>query len=87
VCAVNIQHDCLTGKCDQTDFVRICQERIETIKISTKIVHSLTNQYVLNVYSIHNYQYIHSTMPSALQIRHGLIENASEILRKATFQM
>ncbi|KIJ05398.1 hypothetical protein PAXINDRAFT_61560, partial [Paxillus involutus ATCC 200175] len=43
------------------------QERVLTRQTKPVIRHELTGKYLLNTYSIHNYAFIHATLPSSLR--------------------
>lgn len=87
ICSVNLQHDCVTSQCTHTQQTRQRQERSESAKLRTSIVHASAPNYILNAYSLHNYQHILSTIPSQLRITAPRIANPEEIRKQAVKQM
>ena len=87
ICSVNLQHDCVTSQCTRTQQTRQRQERTESAKLQTSIVHSSTPNYILNAYSLHNYQHILSTIPSQLRITAPRIANPEEVRKQAAKQL
>ncbi|KAJ8591249.1 hypothetical protein M405DRAFT_717325, partial [Rhizopogon salebrosus TDB-379] len=64
--AVNLQHDCASSGCNESVLVNIRQERTETTKTKTSIVHKDTGRFVLNAHSLHNYSFISQVIPNPL---------------------
>lgn len=87
ICSVNLQHDCATSRCTQTQQIHQRQERSESAKLQTSIVHASTPNYILNTYSLHNYQHILPTIPSHLRITAPRIANPEEVRKQAVKQM
>ena len=58
----------VTSQCTQTQQTHQRQERTKSAKLHTYIVHPLTSNYILNAYSMHNYQHILFTIPSQCYI-------------------
>jgi len=87
ICSVNLQHDCVTSQCTRTQQTHQHQERTESAKLQTSIVHSSTPNYILNAYSLYNYQHILSTIPSQLRITALQIANPKEVCKQATKQL
>ncbi|KZV67198.1 hypothetical protein PENSPDRAFT_584337 [Peniophora sp. CONT] len=50
----NTQHDCLAAHCSATGERKIIQERIETDKVETFIVHAALDSYIVNLHALHN---------------------------------
>jgi hypothetical protein len=87
ICSVNLQHDCATSRCTQTQQTHQRQERSESAKLQTSIVHASTPNYILNTYSLHNYQHILPTIPSHLCITAPRIANPKEVRKQAVKQL
>ena len=86
LCGVNLQHDCTTSRCNKFWSVSICQERSEMTKLQTSLVYSNSN-YILNMYSLHNYCEIQLVMPVGLHTVDHLISNHKEICKAAVRQI
>lgn len=71
LCTVNIQHDCASSgsDCHSIRNVKEWQERSETTKSRRLVNHASTNAYVLNTFSLHNYQHITATIPPAVHVQ------------------
>ncbi|KAF8840947.1 hypothetical protein BDN67DRAFT_1048545, partial [Paxillus ammoniavirescens] len=67
ICGVNLQHNCTDSKCTQLIHRTVRQERTVTRRTKPAIRHELTGKYFLNTYSVHNYAFIRTTLPSFLQ--------------------
>ncbi|KAF8430572.1 hypothetical protein L210DRAFT_1019310 [Boletus edulis BED1] len=70
ICAVNIQHDCITSQCNSTRTVLERQERLLTTRTRLLVDHAPTNAFILNIHSLHNYWWIVSAIP--IQTRHQI---------------
>ncbi|KAG8923117.1 hypothetical protein FRC02_011341 [Tulasnella sp. 418] len=66
VCAVNLQHDCISSGCSGFRQQYIRQERCLTDKTSSVVAHTASNHYILNTGSLHNYSFIQSVLPDDL---------------------
>ncbi|KAF8425723.1 hypothetical protein L210DRAFT_3319884, partial [Boletus edulis BED1] len=67
VCTVNVQHDCMTACCGSTRAVFEQQERLLSSRTKVLVDHVPTNAYLLNTYSLHNYQWIISAIPISIR--------------------
>lgn len=63
MCSVNLQHNCVDAKCGISQWKPICQECMQTSRTLATVDHKPTPEFFLNVYSIHNYAYIHDSLP------------------------
>lgn len=66
ICTINIQYDCPAFGCNLTSLVVEKQECILTLWVKTFVEHASMNIYVINMSSIHNYQWIKAAIPSVL---------------------
>ncbi|KAI0703118.1 hypothetical protein C8Q76DRAFT_585447, partial [Earliella scabrosa] len=66
LCVVNVQHDCSSAGCADTATVAVRQEREVSAATREIIQHSMTNMYILNTHSIHNYKDINDAIPPQL---------------------
>ncbi|KAF8868695.1 hypothetical protein BD779DRAFT_1459482 [Infundibulicybe gibba] len=82
LCAVNVQHDCLNGKCNGIKTVPVTQERLEAKKTQRTVVHSDLNAFILNTHSLHNYKHIRAVIPPHLAPE-PLAEDSDNIRRNA----
>ena len=82
MCIVNLQHDCASSECKLTASP-VWQERIQTNRTRSTILHSPTNKFILNAYSIHNYQHILPLIPPQLRNPAPMVPNADEVHRQA----
>lgn len=71
LCNINVQHDCATASCTQSQTKYERQERQETNKTKTIIEHAPTNIFILNMHALHNYKRIAAVVPSKLLAEHG----------------
>jgi hypothetical protein len=69
ICGVNVQHDCIHSACDGVQDVQVVQANTITTKTRKVAVHKETTDYVLNMFSLHNYQHIKMAVPAHLQKR------------------
>ncbi|KAG0697333.1 hypothetical protein DFH29DRAFT_764537, partial [Suillus ampliporus] len=83
--AVNVQHDCASSSCGEFVSVNIQQERTETRKTKTSLVHKNANRFVLNARSLHNYALISQVIPQPLHMAMSLpfLPNSREVRLKA----
>ncbi len=51
---VNVQHDCVSGKCQATGTHHVRQERKDIDKTASHIVHGVLQQFVINTHGFHN---------------------------------
>ncbi|KAG2142877.1 uncharacterized protein EDB93DRAFT_1088602 [Suillus bovinus] len=66
MCSVNIQHNCIDSGCTNTGQQPVYQEWTLTSRSRCIVQHKPTPHYILNVYSIHNYNYICLVTPDTL---------------------
>ncbi|KAG2073776.1 hypothetical protein BDR04DRAFT_1009623, partial [Suillus decipiens] len=66
VCAVNLQHNCLNVKCTNLSTKHVWQEWTQTDQMTSIMEHQPLPHHLLNTFSIHNYQHIHSFLPESL---------------------
>ncbi|KAI0755370.1 hypothetical protein C8Q80DRAFT_428645 [Daedaleopsis nitida] len=66
LCTINVQHDCISAKCniDGTQIIR--QEREETSRTRAVLEHTNNIQYVINTHALHNQLYLRQHLPPAL---------------------
>src|SRR6266576_1137853 len=86
VCCVNVQHDCEQANCTSTIERPVLQERQAAALRRSLIEHTDSRSYVLNVFSIHNYTYIASIVPTSLElnnVKRVPVETYGEIHDKA----
>ncbi|KAG1765890.1 hypothetical protein EV702DRAFT_1283028 [Suillus placidus] len=83
--AVNVQHDCASSSCGEFVSVNIQQERTETTKTKTSLVHKNASHFVLNAHSLHNYALISQVIPQPLRMAMSLpfLPNSREVRLKA----
>ncbi|KAG1863736.1 hypothetical protein F4604DRAFT_1929149 [Suillus subluteus] len=83
--AVNVQHDCASSSCDEFVSVNTRQERTETTKMKTSLIHKNTGRFVLNAHSLHNYALISQVIPHPLRMAMNLpyFPNSREVRLKA----
>ena len=67
MCTVNVQHDCIKSSCKDVQHRRMRQERDETEQTYDSVLHVASPHYIINAYSLHNYQEILSFLPPSLQ--------------------
>ncbi|KAJ7494096.1 hypothetical protein FB451DRAFT_1011998, partial [Mycena latifolia] len=65
--AVNLQHDCHSGKCGPHDSAAILQEREATTITRVRIKHADDIRFVVNMASLHNYRQIRAAVPASLR--------------------
>ncbi|KAH9925298.1 uncharacterized protein B0H18DRAFT_933788 [Fomitopsis serialis] len=63
---VNVQHNCLDGKCRPTGIRRCVRERMETEITQTFIEHTNDTHYILNMHALHNARLIRKVLPRHL---------------------
>lgn len=68
LCTVNLQHDCVNGKCDDFEEIPVTQERETTLRTRKVVLHKEYPHFVVNTNSLHNYRLIREVVPSDLQI-------------------
>ncbi|KAG2129945.1 hypothetical protein DEU56DRAFT_710250, partial [Suillus clintonianus] len=66
ICIANVQHNCIDAKCTDLSTKRLWQERTQTDRTSSIVKHQISPHYLLNMFSIHNYQHLHSLLPESL---------------------
>ncbi|KAM6499373.1 hypothetical protein JOM56_004881, partial [Amanita muscaria] len=66
ICCINLQHDCTYSKCMDFHQQVICQDQLESTVSCSLVQHADTHRYVLNIFSIHNYQHISAALPPSL---------------------
>ncbi|KAJ3002667.1 hypothetical protein NUW54_g5724 [Trametes sanguinea] len=72
LCAINLQHDCFASDCKEIEKVPMLQERGKSTKTRQLIKHTDANLWLLNTYSIHNYDLIRSSVP--LELHRACVE-------------
>ncbi|KAG1880853.1 hypothetical protein F4604DRAFT_1922478 [Suillus subluteus] len=87
MCSINIQHNCIDLHCTDTAQQPVYQERTLTSCSRPIVQHKLTPYYFLNVYSIHNYDYIHLVTPNTLHETPLRVTNVAEVRALAVQQM
>jgi hypothetical protein len=73
--------------CNETNFVHTRQEYLETTKLKKKVTHTQGNKYIVNGYSLHNYQHISAAIPLDLRASFVFVPNSDEIRRAASKQV
>ncbi|KIK80379.1 hypothetical protein PAXRUDRAFT_50663, partial [Paxillus rubicundulus Ve08.2h10] len=63
ICGVNIQHNCMMAGCSSTKPVFECQEHLVTMQTKDLVDHIPMNAYILNSYTLNNYQWITANVP------------------------
>ncbi|KAJ7501671.1 hypothetical protein B0H11DRAFT_1855349 [Mycena galericulata] len=63
---VNVQHDCHTAKCEATGERAVMQERVESDKTETFIVHKPLDRFIINSHAFHNAHLLRATLPRTL---------------------
>ncbi|KAG2367081.1 hypothetical protein BDR07DRAFT_1233016, partial [Suillus spraguei] len=79
VCSINIQHNCIDSQCTDTTQQPIYQEWIVMSRSRPIIQHKPTPHYLLNVYSVHNYDYIHLITPDTLRETPLRVTNVAKV--------
>lgn len=87
ICAVNLQHNCLDAKCTDLSTKHLWQERIQTDRTTSIVEHQPSPEYLLNTFSIHNYQHIHSVLPEFLRETPLRVADPSAVRKTAVQQM
>ncbi|KAG2339510.1 hypothetical protein BDR05DRAFT_1003322 [Suillus weaverae] len=87
ICAVNLQHNCLNTKCTHLSMKHLWQECIQTDRTTSIVEHQPSPEYLLNTFSIHNYQHIHSVLPEFLHETPLRVADPSTIRKTAVQQM
>ena len=60
------QHDCRAGKCAPTAFRMQRQERKDTTRIDKLIEHANNNQFIVNMFALHNAELLREVLPRSL---------------------
>ncbi|KAG0693203.1 hypothetical protein DFH29DRAFT_1007548 [Suillus ampliporus] len=87
VCAVNLQHNCLDAKCTDLSTKHVWQERTQTDQTTSIIEHRPSPHYLLNTFSIHNYEHIHSLLPESLRETPLRVADPGAVQKAAVKQM
>jgi hypothetical protein len=87
VCAVNLQHNCLDAKCTNLSTKHVWQERTQTDQTTSILEHQPSPHYLLNTFSIHNYQHIHSFLPESLRETPLRVADPGAVRKAAVKQM
>ncbi|KAI0316168.1 hypothetical protein OF83DRAFT_1036908, partial [Amylostereum chailletii] len=88
MCSVNLQHDCVKSQCSRRlHAVETHQERSGTSRTHNVINHVCSKHFVLNTYSLHNYQFIARLIPSHLQRSLPYVADPDAVRRQAVAQM
>lgn len=66
LCSVNVQHNCSGSECNESCWVAIRQEYMETMKSQEHVQHADSTRYLLNIFSVHNYEAISNVIPAPL---------------------
>ncbi|THG97865.1 hypothetical protein EW026_g4222 [Hermanssonia centrifuga] len=71
IAVVNVQHDCITAGCWDTETVPIRQERQETTRMKQIVQHVVGDEdiYLLNSHALHNYQHLANVIPTHLKLQ------------------
>ncbi|KAJ6614497.1 hypothetical protein B0H10DRAFT_1764924, partial [Mycena sp. CBHHK59/15] len=64
--AVNLQHDCASGKCGAHNTAPLLQEREMTRITRPRIRHTDDIRFIVNTTALHNYRQISSAIPRSL---------------------
>ncbi|KIM68349.1 hypothetical protein SCLCIDRAFT_105912, partial [Scleroderma citrinum Foug A] len=83
MCSVNLQHNCVDAKCGISQWKPICQEHMQTSRTSATVNHKPTPEFFLNIYSIHNYAYIHDSLPEHLRVTPLWVPDVQGIRKEA----
>lgn len=70
-----MQHDCAKHGCKASHLVPIRQERLESDKVRLLVKHESSEDYVLNTYSLHNYEAIKNVVPAHLRVRDSVVDD------------
>ncbi|KAG2089051.1 uncharacterized protein F5147DRAFT_587351 [Suillus discolor] len=87
LCSVNIQHNCIDSGCTNTGQQPVYQEQTLTSRSRCIVQHKPTPHYILNAYSIHNYDYIRLVTPDTLHKTPLRVTNVAEVQALAVWQM
>ena len=90
LCSVNVQHDCSGSECNGSRWVAIRQEYMETTKSREQVRHADSTRYLLNIFSVHNYEAISNVIPAPLgQAITSLrfVPDSTEVKLKAAAEM
>ncbi|KAG1769945.1 hypothetical protein EV702DRAFT_928114, partial [Suillus placidus] len=87
ICAVNLQHNCLNAKCTELSTKHLWQEHIQNDRTTSIVEHQPSPEYLLNTFSIHNYQHIHSVLPEFLRETPLRVADPSAVRKTAVQQM
>ncbi|KIO07593.1 hypothetical protein M404DRAFT_135795 [Pisolithus tinctorius Marx 270] len=87
VCAANVQHNCVDSQCTVSGTKKIQQECLHTTWTAPTVKHKSMCEYLLNVYSIHNYKYIQELVPENLHCTPLHVSNVLEAQKSAVSQM
>ncbi|KAH7904810.1 hypothetical protein BJ138DRAFT_977676, partial [Hygrophoropsis aurantiaca] len=87
VCAVNVQHNCADSHCVDTSYTPLHQERLMTSQTKPIVKHHSTPHHILNAFSIHNYNHIHSVIPEHLRESPQRVADVDQIRKLAVEQL
>ncbi|KAJ7622706.1 hypothetical protein B0H17DRAFT_1151594 [Mycena rosella] len=87
--AVNLQHDCHSGKCGphSSVSVSILQEREATSITRARIRHSDDDHFIVNTASLHNYRQISSAIPTSIGTHSFSVDDPSVLRASAAVQI
>ena len=83
---MNVQHDCYSSKCTGTRHIAVWQEREKTSRTQARVDHKPDARFVLNVYSIHNYETILAVTPPDLLAPLTSVDSDIVTLRRTAAQ-
>ncbi|KAJ7017720.1 hypothetical protein C8F04DRAFT_1332361 [Mycena alexandri] len=86
-CAVNLQHDCSSGKCGPHSSVSIVQEREATSITRARVQHTDDDRFILNTSSLHNYRHIALAIPRSLTSHSFTVPDEVSLRRSAAAQI
>ncbi|KAG1824214.1 hypothetical protein EV424DRAFT_1320857, partial [Suillus variegatus] len=87
ICIANVQHNCLDAKCTELTTKHLWQERTQTDRTASVVKHQISPQYLLNMFSIHNYQHLCSLLPESLSETPLRVSDPGAVRRAAVRQM
>ncbi|KAH9899976.1 hypothetical protein C8Q73DRAFT_754715 [Cubamyces lactineus] len=83
ICVINVQHDCITGRCTSSGTEHIRQEREQSIRTRQVVKHTASTFFVINVTSLHNQRHLRNTLPPRLLKQNPFFEDRSRLHLRA----
>lgn len=77
----------MSSACNITTYAPICQERDIISRQRRIIAHAPTGKFLLNSFSIHNYEHIAAAIPDAIKMPQPVVSNSIEVWENAVQQM